>query len=384
MSQENALADIVRRADTADVARRMVEMLLEEIAAYRRLPAAAIEGEVRQVAQQNVELFLDSLVQDRSLTEEELQPFRESARRRAAEGLPLEDLLAAYRLGGRLGWEALIEAATPEERVALLPTVSRLMEQVDRVSDAVTETYHEWSSHIASEEERRARDLLGALLNEIPFDEEMLSLAERRSVRLADEYVPFALALENAATHQHLRYAADLRNAGVLAVTEREKVVGLLGEAESDGALRLDHRGAVYALGEPTPRAELRSALADLGTLVDVAMRDGGAGRVDLEDHLPELLLASSPRLAERVRRRVLAPIEAYSERRRADLLETLETFVACDLDRRRAAERLHVHPNTLDYRLRRVEELTDLRLSSASDLLLICLALRQRAAHVS
>jgi DNA-binding PucR family transcriptional regulator len=79
------------------------------------------------------------------------------------------------------------------------------------------------------------------------------------------------------------------------------------------------------------------------------------------------------------LRRLALGPLEDYAERRRADLLETLRTFVACDLDRRRAAERLHVHPNTLDYRLRRVEELTGLRLSSTSDLVVTCLALKQR-----
>jgi DNA-binding PucR family transcriptional regulator len=37
------------------------------------------------------------------------------------------------------------------------------------------------------------------------------------------------------------------------------------------------------------------------------------------------------------------------------------------------------VHPNTLDYRLRRAEELTGLRLSRPDDLMLMALALKQR-----
>ena len=44
--------------------------------------------------------------------------------------------------------------------------------------------------------------------------------------------------------------------------------------------------------------------------------------------------------------------------------------------DRRAAASRLQVHPNTLDYRLRRVEALTGLKLAKAPHVVLICLAL--------
>ena len=64
-----------------------------------------------------------------------------------------------------------------------------------------------------------------------------------------------------------------------------------------------------------------------------------------------------------------------------AELLRTLERYVALDLDRRRTAADLHVHPNTLDYRLRRVEALTGLKLSKAPHTVLICLALMQASA---
>ena len=53
---------------------------------------------------------------------------------------------------------------------------------------------------------------------------------------------------------------------------------------------------------------------------------------------------------------------------------------MACRLDRREAAEQLHVHPNTLDYRLGRAAELTGLDLGRPDDLVLTVLALKQRA----
>ena len=64
--------------------------------------------------------------------------------------------------------------------------------------------------------------------------------------------------------------------------------------------------------------------------------------------------------------------------RSRGDLLATVATFVALGRDRRRAAERLHIHPNTLDHRLRRARELTALDLDDSDDLATMVLALRQ------
>jgi DNA-binding PucR family transcriptional regulator len=133
------------------------------------------------------------------------------------------------------------------------------------------------------------------------------------------------------------------------------------------------------AIGEPTAREELADALAELRLVLDLAERIGCRGRVTPDAFLPELLVTGSPRLAALIRERALGPLERYSGRRGSDLLETLAAFVDCDLDRRRCAERLAIHPNTLDYRLRRIEELTNLELRRPTDLTLVTLALAER-----
>jgi DNA-binding PucR family transcriptional regulator len=53
-------------------------------------------------------------------------------------------------------------------------------------------------------------------------------------------------------------------------------------------------------------------------------------------------------------------------------------TYVGSGGNRRHAAERLHVHPNTLDHRLRRARQLTGLNLDDRGDLAVMVLALRQ------
>jgi hypothetical protein len=376
-SQREALSGLVDRVDPGEVARKMVAAFRSEIGGYTRLPESVLAGQILAVSQRNIELFFRSITEMRGPTENELLPFRESARSRAEEGLPLEDLLHAYRLGGRLGWQTLLEAAHPEEYPALLAAAELLMRYIDSVSAAVAQTYLDEHQHLVSEEERRQRALVEALIHperEVPS---LRDLAERVGFPLADRYRPFAKTVPGAPTHAHSQLASALRTQGVLALTEGDRVTGLATE-DADEAVFARPRG-LFALGRPVPRVELAAALDDARLLIDLARREGIDGAVEADAFVLELLLARAPDLAGRLTESVLGPLEVYAERRSSGLLETLEAFLACALDRRQAAERLHVHPNTLDYRLRRIAELTGLEPGRPRDLALLELAMAQR-----
>ncbi|HLY66704.1 MAG TPA: helix-turn-helix domain-containing protein, partial [Chloroflexota bacterium] len=64
--------------------------------------------------------------------------------------------------------------------------------------------------------------------------------------------------------------------------------------------------------------------------------------------------------------------------RSNGDLLQTIATYIALSRDRRQTAERLYIHPNTLDHRLRRARELTGLNLDDPEDLAIMVLALHE------
>jgi hypothetical protein len=375
-SDEQILADVVRRVAPTEVADRMVATFRSQISGYQRLPEPVVLGQIAAIARRNVELFFRSILEGEEPSDADLHPFRESAKDRAAEGMPLEDLLHAYRLGGRIGWQAVVGAAREEERSALVMGAERLMDYVDSVSAAVAQAYLDERQHLVSEEERRLRDLFDAIVGGAPLRPGLRELAERMGFPLSEAYRPFAETLPGAAAYEHGQMAAALRRRGVLALTEGDRVSGLA-PAEVDGSLAVD--GALVAVADPTPRAELGDALEEVRLLVDLGRRLGRTGELRPEEHVSELLLARSPRLASMLRERALGALERHSPRRGSDLLETLEIFLDSQLDRRKAAKRLHVHPNTLDYRLRRVEELTGLRVSRPEDLMLMALALKQR-----
>lgn len=90
------------------------------------------------------------------------------------------------------------------------------------------------------------------------------------------------------------------------------------------------------------------------------------------------LLLAEvSERTRWSFRDRMLGPLEAYDSARRAELLRTLEVFLACSGSWSRTASQLHVHVNTLRYRIRRIEDLTGRDLGTLEDRVDFFLALR-------
>ncbi|WP_328552768.1 PucR family transcriptional regulator [Streptomyces sp. NBC_00358] len=100
------------------------------------------------------------------------------------------------------------------------------------------------------------------------------------------------------------------------------------------------------------------------------------AGHQELASHV--LLL---PFVPDDVRRaftaRLLDPLREYDSRHRAELIPTLEAFLDCDGSWTRCAARLHLHVNTLRYRVGRIEQLTSRDLSRLEDKLDFFLALR-------
>ncbi|MFI6511355.1 PucR family transcriptional regulator [Streptosporangium sp. NPDC050855] len=103
---------------------------------------------------------------------------------------------------------------------------------------------------------------------------------------------------------------------------------------------------------------------------------DAVVGHDELATHL--LLLASVPDDVRRVfRARLLDPLHDYDRAHRADLVGTLEAFLRVSGSWTRCAEILHVHVNTLRYRIQRIEELTGRDLSGLEDRVDFFLALR-------
>lgn len=89
------------------------------------------------------------------------------------------------------------------------------------------------------------------------------------------------------------------------------------------------------------------------------------------------LLLATVPDDVRRTyAQRVLGPVLDHDRRTSGDLIATLREFLACSGSWARTAEALHLHVNTVRYRIERVQELTGRDLSRLEDRVDVFLAL--------
>ncbi|WP_369195185.1 PucR family transcriptional regulator [Streptomyces djakartensis] len=220
-------------------------------------------------------------------------------------------------------------------------------------------------------EETEAGPVAQALLEEILLDP--ASAGPDPSDRIAVAHTgeeAIALVPLPAVTAEH-----DGPETGVLADALLESVRDpLTAGLDGDGRLTLGVSAAVHS-------AEgLRGALEEARHARRVAAARPGrvcaAGHQELASHV--LLL---PFVPDDVRRaftaRLLDPLRDYDRRHRAELIPTLEAFLDCDGSWTRCATRLHLHVNTLRYRVGRIEQLTGRDLSRLEDKLDFFLALR-------
>ena len=363
---------IVERVDLDEFTERVLDSFWERPEYQRFRP---LREDVRSWVRWNIDLMVRWLVDGQPPTESDLERFRERARVLAANGMPADIVPANFRRGARYAWTAILEAAREDERAALVESADLLFEFIDRVSQLFSDTYASAGpAATISDEERRARALIArACAGEEPSGED-LQLGERIGFDLSGAYRPFVMVAPAWSVQRHMTLAARLRARHLLAASEGRRVAGLANREVPWRELGLDPRAAI-AQGRRTRRAELVEAFDELRVVVDVAVRSGRAGEIEPDDHVAELLLRRSPRLATRLRSRVYDQLAAHDP----ELTRTLDALIEHDFDRGATATALPVHRNTLTNRLNRIRAVTGLDVDSSDGRGLLWLAWLER-----
>lgn len=397
---EEIREDLSRRIAVA--ADRLTDRTLAEDPAYAALLGRA---ELRERIHDTLRQAVEGLLRSCRGLPVELADARAVGALRAEQGLPLASLLRTHRRGGRLLWQSLTEAVTAHDRAALprlLPAASVLWDVVDRMADAMTESYRRAeAAHGDRDRERRAA-LLDVLLDGADGPS---AAAEAAAAQLGlperGRFTVVVLAAEVSGTPSATPSSTPSGTPSAASnVAVPPAPAGGSGVASAPRVLwrfRADGEVGLVELGHH-PLESVRDLLAPLGVRAGVGPVVGAPAEVArahrlaalalrtapesegprtalLDERLPAALVAAEAELAGRLRQVVLGPVLALPVEDRRTLLTTLGTWLACQGSTTDAAQRLYCHRNTVSNRLRRVEQLTGRSLSDPRHVVELALA---------
>jgi hypothetical protein len=396
---------------------RILTSLLAQIDELTEAGVAAIRAEIPAYAAQRDERFLadlanqvrlnysttlSSMLEERVVTPDDIAYIRGAAMRRAEMGIALEDYLAAYRVGQLVLWDAMLASAdeSPAAREAALTLAAPLIRFINFASTHAGHAYVEFRQLAVAEADRHRRDLLELLLaGELPGRGPLHAVAKAHGIDADSSMLVVSAASGGPHSSPEATEAASIAIAraglseGTLVVVRQGEIVAapVLRTGADPAALcerietlqdRLKGEGKPLAIGISTIAAGVSElARAYLEARAARECLAGQAGVVAIPRLTPfEYLLLRADETARRVVDPSLREFLDEDLIRGGVLSSTVQAFAAADLNLRAAAEQLHVHPNTAQYRLRRIEQRTGRNPRRVADLLdlLVAIALER------
>jgi hypothetical protein len=308
---------------------------------------------------------------------------RATGRRRAEQGMPLADVVSAYRHGCTRIWAILVTQArargVPDG--ALVEAATTVWDAQAAFTEALTIGYRDVVAERALLHEEEASALVGALL--LGRDVERLTLWETSEALGLDRSAPMAVVVaEPVEVGRHplpgirdaLR-AADFRSAWRLTSDDQTGIVSIPRTASLDRLVALLRGRATGRVGISPVQPKLSDAPAAqrLARIAMLSATSASPVAVFGEDVIGVASVASD--LFGQLSRGVLAGLDDLSADERSLLLLTFQTWVDHGGSATEAAGVLYCHPNTVRYRLRKLEERTGRSVSDPRSMLELLLA---------
>ena len=367
------------RARAGDVAVDMVREIQDQIAEYSQ----KLEGMFGQVVVEGVEQaihqFIDRMVDPTAQREDRAKLFRLLGKLEVSAGRSLDLLQTAYRIGARVAWRRISEFGQTE-RVPLATMcliAEAIFAYIDELSLRSMEGYAEAQARHAGALQRRRKRLLELLLGEPGYHPNALTeLAEAAHWPLPEKVL--VVALERR-TDQHQLPIPALHEDILMDLEGSEPCLLLTDPERQLVALEQKLGGWRAAVGPIVPLASARQSLRWARRTITLIQSGVIADRpmVDTTEHLSTLLLLGDEELVRELVKRTLAPLEGLTPKQQQRMRETMTAWVETRGSAPEVASSLAVHPQTVRYRLRQLEELFGAKLHDPDALFDMGIALR-------
>ncbi|GGN79920.1 PucR family transcriptional regulator [Nocardia rhizosphaerihabitans] len=358
--------------DVRALSRQMVGHFVANVVPCGTLPGDAISGDVTTITRICLE-FAVSMLDGRDIPNK-LQRLQDAASGWAREGVPIDTIHHSIAEGFKIGLDLVVANASVKDYDNLVDGVKMVMEMLDTITAQVSLAYVRELRGVVSEHHTAVHTLTSALLG----GHSTSTMARECGIAIAETYAVLALAIP-----PHREEANPALDAKVVARRKLRRVQAELAKRCGDSALSLlsVDGGTVLIPADTFDREGLAALVAQLSQAAQVGItaamvETSTTGVPDAADQAHELLdmvqrlevtsglyrfdeLALEYQLTRPGPGReflgsLLDPLDQYPE-----LLETLQRHIANNLNRQRTARVLHVHTNTVDYRLKRIGQLT-------------------------
>ncbi|MFI2369614.1 helix-turn-helix domain-containing protein [Streptomyces sp. NPDC018833] len=181
----------------------LVAELREQEPAYRAMIEADPSG-VWQEVHLSLRHSIESMIRPREMREAARLISRRIGASRAEQGVPLDALLHAFRLGGAMAWQGLVDETArrhPEDMRLLVHVAADVWTFVDEHCRLVAEAYHQTERQLAWRRENRVRLMTGALLDGTTRITDLPEVAATLALPEAGRYAVVAVSPGAPAVH---------------------------------------------------------------------------------------------------------------------------------------------------------------------------------------
>jgi hypothetical protein len=285
--------------------------------------------------------------------------FEELGREQWRRDRPVDRLLSAYQVGGRAAWRHMsaiaVELGVPAEALAAL--AEQVFALVDRLGSVTITGFVDEQSGSVRTRDRLREELAERLLSD-RADRSAVAAAAQRAGWALPSCAAVVLVLADGAEEPPLTHL----DPGWLLLRRASGPALVIPDAAAPGARRrlagaLRAVRAVVGPAVPLDRLSESLALAEAALRLRTGDRAAEPGPFFVEEHLDALLVHQDRRLLEALRAHSLEPLAAATPSSRALLEETLRSWLLHMGNQRAVATELHIHPQTVRYRLGRLRE---------------------------
>jgi hypothetical protein len=345
--------------------------VLKKFRAYDKVPVE----DLRRSSRRNVLRVVSMLNGDDALPADALEDERASGTQRTLQGIPGEDVLAAYRGVMGVVRDAFIEVATAREVPfdAILVGTRLLWELTDRLSDVLVSARHQVELDVALREERQRQAFLQRVLTGNLAAPEIVQAGPGFGLASNGRYWVFRARQFDGnlpgLSRQLERSAAGTTFAPLVGAIDGD----LAGIAVERPAVA-DDESLVAVIG-PTNLTGLSQAFSEATRVLNVAARYRRRGLVDSAALSIRIAVVEEDELGEALYERYVVKVLAASAMADA-ILDSVRVYLSARRRIQLAAETLSIHQNTLRYRLEQFASLTGADLAETETIIEVWWAL--------